>query len=101
MTEKNDAPKEDEPKASERRMSREERDLHARMGLTNPFTGERETLYPGDPGYDNIPPTAAQEEHYQEQGMSAKELREKRATEKRADETLRKTIAQTTGGDKE
>lgn len=76
-------------------MSDKERDIHLRIGL------DGAELMPGDPGYDNIAPTAAQVEHYTEQGMDPKELRERHRAEAKAEETLRKTNAQTTdAGDK-
>jgi hypothetical protein len=63
-------------------------EVHMRIGLNG------EELYPGDEGYDNIPPTDAQQQHYAEQGMSAKELREHKAQEKKAEESLQRTITQ-------
>lgn len=56
-----------------------EKDIHARYGAIDPATGERAKLMPGDPGYDNIPPTPEQEGHYAE---AAEEKRPRAAAKK-------------------
>lgn len=54
-----------------------ERDIHTRVDIHG------NEVNPGDPGYDNIPPTPEQEEHYAEQ-REAKPTR--RAAAKKDDE---------------